>query len=221
MGRGSSFVWAALLLGAAAPALPQQPVRVIETLGVNAEAASEGTAATHDLHLTLHLFQGTRWAPAEAVTAVWDAMRLVAPCGIALAGAELRVLEAPARFHVFSTAVSRELLRDMKAPKPAVFFVEDTRNDPAYEAEAIGRANSATRPELADTVWVTYGSQVLPQALAHELVHLLSDSGDHSTEPGNLMRYDLGPEDTRLTDAQCQRIRARGEANGLLKKHDR
>ena len=106
----------------------------------------------------------------------------------------------------------------MKAPKPAVFFVEDTRNDPAYEAEAIGRANSKTRPELADTVWVTYGSQVLRQALAHELVHLLSDSGDHSAEPGNLMRYDLTPEDTRLTDAQCQRIRSTGEANGLLQK---
>ena len=86
------------------------------------------------------------------------------------------------------------------------------------EFEAIGRANSSTRPELTDTILVTYGSQVLPQALAHELVHLLSDSGDHSTEAGNLMRYELGPEDTSLTQAQCERIRSRGEANGLLKK---
>jgi hypothetical protein len=221
MRRRGVFLLAALLLGAAAPALAQQPVRIVETFTVNAEPGSEGPAATHDLHLTLYAFRGTRWAPAEAVTAVWDAMQIVAPCGIALAEAELRVLETPDRFHVFSTAVSRELLRDMKAPKPAVFFVEDTRNEPAYEAEAIGRANSATRPELTDTIWVAYGSQVLPQALAHELVHLLSDSGDHSTDPGNLMRYDLGPEDLRLTDAQCQRVRARGEANGLLRKHDR
>jgi hypothetical protein len=45
---------------------------------------------------------------------------------------------------------------------------------------------------------------------------MLSDSGEHSEEPGNLMRYDLAPGDTRLTGAQCDLMRRRGEANGLL-----
>src|SRR3954463_10293828 len=158
MRRSGVFLGTALLLGAAAPALAQEAAKVVATLAVTAEPTE--APATHDLRLTLHTFQGTRWTPADAVTAVWEAMQLVAPCGIALAGAELRVLETPARFHVFSTAISRDLLRGMKAPRPPVFFVEDTKNDPAYEAEAIGRANSATRPELTDTIWVTYGSQV-------------------------------------------------------------
>ena len=213
--------WARLLLVLAclAPAAAaQEPVRVVETHAVSAEQAGNAPAASHNLRLALYAFRGTRWAPAEAVLAMWEAVRLLAPCGITLAGAELRVLETPDRFHFYSTAVSRELLRGMTVAKPAVFFVQDTKNQPAYDGEAIGRANSATRPELADTVWLAYGARELPQALAHELVHVLADSGDHSTEPGNLMRYDLAPQDTRLTDAQCELIRTRGEANGLLQK---
>jgi hypothetical protein len=104
----------------------------------------------------------------------------------------------------------------MTVVRPAVFFVQDTKNQPAYDGEAIGRANSATRPELADTVWLAYGARQLPQALAHELVHVLSDSGEHSDEPGNLMRDETSPDNTRLTAAQCDSLRSRGEANGLL-----
>ena len=63
---------------------------------------------------------------------------------------------------------------------------------------------------------MVYGARDLPQVLAHELVHVLSDSGAHSEEPDNLMRADTSPRATGLTDAQCERLRTRGEANGLL-----
>jgi len=69
---------------------------------------------------------------------------------------------------------------------------------------------------IANTVWIAHGARDLPFALAHELAHLLSDSGEHSAEPRNLMRAGTSPENTRLTDAQCRRLRERGEANGLL-----
>jgi hypothetical protein len=45
---------------------------------------------------------------------------------------------------------------------------------------------------------------------------VLSDSGEHSDEPGNLMRVETSPDNTRLSDAQCRRLRERGAANGLL-----
>ena len=198
------------------PAQAAEPVRVIETHIVSGEQAAGAQTVTHDLRLALYTFQGARWQRGDVATAVWEAMELLAPCGVALAGADLRVIEAPREFHVFSTPVSRELLRAIKVAKPAVFFVEDTKNDPAYDAETIGRENSATRPELVDTVWVVYGARDLPKALAHELVHLLSDSGEHSSELGNLMQFESSPENTRLSDAQCRRLRERGEANGLL-----
>ncbi len=207
----------ALLFVSLAAAVPAaEPVRVTDPIAVSGEAPPDAQAASHQLKLQIFSFQGARWQAGDIVTAVWEAMELLAPCGVALAGAELRLVDAPQRFHDFSTPVSRELVRGMTVAKPALFFVENTRNDPAYDAEAIGQANAATRPELANTVWVAYGARDLPRALAHELVHLLSDSGDHSEEPGNLMQPYSAPENTRLTAAQCERLRARGEANGLL-----
>lgn len=172
--------------------------------------------ATHELVLHLNTFRGTRWQVAEIMSAYAQSARLLAQCGIAYASGELRVLEAPQRFHYYQTPVSRELLRTMQTGTPAVFFVEDTRNNPAFDAEAIGRANAFGRPELVNTVWVAHGARDLPYALAHELVHVLSDSGGHTSERGNLMQAETSPQNNRLNPAQCALMRSRGEANGLL-----
>ena len=178
-----------------------------------------GTAApTHWLQLHLYFFAGTRWQRDDIVAAVRQAMPLLAQCGVALVRAELKLIEAPREFHFYSTPASTRLLRAMKVAKPAIFFVEDTKNEPAFDAEAVGRANSALRPELADTVWIAHGARDLPLALAHELVHLLSDSGEHSNEPGNLMLPETSPANTRLSAAQCERLRVRGTSNALLER---
>lgn len=174
--------------------------------------------ATHHLKLYAHTFRGTRWNNDEILTAVVEAAGLLAQCDIAVTSVELRVIEAPQRFHHYDTPVSRELLRNFTTPRPALFFVEDTKNNPAFDAEAIGLANAKPRPELANTVWVAHGARDLSRALAHELVHVLSDSGDHSDEPGNLMRADTSTSNNTLTAAQCDLVRLRGETNGLLKR---
>ncbi|HEX6320145.1 MAG TPA: hypothetical protein VFZ84_14925 [Burkholderiales bacterium] len=207
--------WVFLFVLTAAPTSSGEgELRVVETRQVPAVQVVAG--ASHTLRLALHVFRGGRWTPEEVGEAVLEAAGLLRQCGVALSAAELRVVQAPRRFHDYFTPVSRELLARMPVPKPAVFFVDDTRNDPAFDAEAIGRANAPGRPELADTVWVAYGARDLPLVLAHELVHLLSDSGAHSDAPGNLMRAETSPGDTRLTEAQCRLLRAKGEANGLL-----
>jgi hypothetical protein len=69
-----------------------------------------------------------------------------------MTGAELRVLEAPHRYRYYATALSRDLVRRLDVPKPAIFFVDETLNRPAFDAEAIGLGNSATRPELANAI---------------------------------------------------------------------
>ena len=76
-------------------------------------------------------------------------------CGVAVDDAEWLSLSAPPRFLDFSTPVARELARLQPVRRPAVYLVRDTRNRPAFDAEAIGRGNSRSRPELADTVWIT------------------------------------------------------------------
>jgi hypothetical protein len=181
------------------------------------QLAAAGTAS-HELSLHLFIFSGTRWNADTVLAAIEQAAPLLSSCGVTLARADLYVIDAPRQFHVYFTPLSRRLTRAIDVARPALFFVDDTRNDPGFDAEAIGRGNSATRPELADTVWVTYGSRDLPYVLAHELVHVLSDSGEHSNEPGNLMREETTPRNARLSQAQCERLRSKGEANGLLKR---
>ncbi|MGZ5116743.1 MAG: hypothetical protein ACXWIH_11540 [Burkholderiales bacterium] len=177
--------------------------------------------ASHDLVLYAHTFLHTRWRRDVIVQALAEAARLIAPCGVRVERLELRTIEAPSAFHYYSTQRSRELLRWVDVPKPALFFVEDTYNDPAFDAEAIGLANSRTRPELANTVWIAYGARDLSYALAHELVHVLSDSGLHSEEPGNLMRDETMPANSNLSGSQCERMRLNGVANGLLVPRER
>ena len=208
----------AVLLAVGMPACAAEEIRIIETRAILVEQPRAAPLPSHGIQLSLYVFRGARWAPDEVATAALESARLLGQCGVTLARAELHVVEAPRRFHFYSTPVSRELLRVMPVAKPAVFFVDETHNRPAFDAEAVGRSNAATRPELADTVWVAYGARDLPLALAHELVHVLSDSGDHSNEPGNLMREETSPRNTRLSEAQCERLRSRGEANGLLSR---
>jgi hypothetical protein len=205
---------AAALLAVAAAAPRAEEVRVIETRELPLAQAPAG--ASHELRLALYLFRGGRWTLEDIVPAVRGAAPLIGQCGVALTRVELHVVEAPRRYHFYSTPLSRDLLRRMQAARPAVFFVDDTHNTPAYDAEAIGRGNAAGRPELADTVWIAHGARDLPQALAHELVHVLTDSGEHSREPGNLMRPETSPQNINLTERQCARLRERGEAHGLI-----
>jgi len=205
--------WLPALLAAGAPAGAAEDVRVAET---HAIPVAVRPGASHGLRLSLYLFQGSPWSRAEIAAAALESVALLGQCGIALTRIELIVVEAPRRYHFYSTPVSRDLLRRLPAGKPAVFFVEDTHNRPAFDAEAIGRGNAASRPELADTVWVARGARDLPFALAHELVHVLADSGEHSDEPGNLMSSETSPQNTRLDAGQCERVRARGSANGLI-----
>lgn len=211
----------ALALGLACSAAPAaQPDAVSVTiLGTLASSRLPAVPeATHELRLTAHSFHGTRWSTAAIEEALIGSARLLAQCAVTVVRAEVRILDAPPRFHYYYTPDSRQLLRLIDAPRPAVFFVEDTKNNPAFDAEAIGFANSKPRPELVNTVWVAYGARDLPFAIAHELVHLLMNSGQHSHEPGNLMRTETAPGNNKLTPAQCERMRSHGEANGLLTK---
>ena len=207
---------AAALAGAGAPVAHAQAIGITHVDTLAAQRLPALPNATHELRFTAYNFRGTRWTNAAIEEALISSASLLGQCGVAVVHAELRLIDAPRRFHYYHTPESRELLRWIDAPRPALFFVEDTKNDPAFDAEAIGLANSKPRPELVNTVWVAYGARDLPYAIAHELVHLLSNSGEHSREAGNLMRTETARGNDKLTDAQCERLRTRGEANGLL-----
>ena len=184
-----------LLLLAALPALAQAP---------------------QVLNLTLVHFTGGRWQESEVAELAEQAVKILGQCAIAPGKLDLVRVEADARFRYFHTPTSRELARKLQLRTPAVYFVDGTRQRPAFDAEAIGRGNSRSRPELADTVWIVRDARDPALVLAHELAHVLMDSGEHSEEPGNLMRDETALENTRLSRRQCTRIIENGTRNGLL-----
>ncbi len=212
----------ALLLALAClpvPAPAQEPIAVAGRKDLAVPAPAAGAPA--GLRLSLALLEDTGWEEEAIAGAVRDAAAILAQCGVALERAELVRVRAPGVFRDFLTPLSRKLAAAVPLARPAIWFVRDTRQRPAFDAEAIGRGNSRTRPELADTVWVTRATRDLGIALAHELAHVLMDSGEHSDEPGNLMREETSPASTALSANQCAQLRDTGTANGLLQAPER
>ena len=203
-----------LLVVVLAPAWAGNSIAILDRYALAIEHGA--VAPSHRFALVLAYFEDS-WTPETIRSAVRKGAQILAQCGVEIAKAELVRLEAPARYRVFDTPTSRELARELALSKPTIYFVAGTRQQPAFDAEAIGRGNSATRPELRDTVWVARGARDLDIVLAHELAHVLMDSGGHVAEPGNLMREDTAPGNTRLDEAQCNRLRETATANGLLR----
>jgi hypothetical protein len=81
----------------------------------------------------------------------------------------------------------------------------------------LGTGNTRTRPSLRHSVWVTRYTRDAGVALAHELFHLLVDSGLHVNTPGNLMRAMTEPENAILSAEQCGEARRMGRALHLLR----
>ena len=204
-----------LLLLATFGAQAEEIVTVLDRREIVLEPAP--ISPGNELRLTLAYLDGSGWTPEAIVGAAKEGARILGQCGLAMKTAELVRIAAPIRFHDFLTPVSQELAATLRLGRPTVYFVSGTRQRPAFDAEAIGRGNSRTRPELADSIWITRGTRDLGIALAHELAHVLMDSGEHSAEPINLMREDTAPGNTRLSDRQCEQLRSTGLANGLLK----
>ena len=196
-------------------------IRVVRKVVVEDGVAPGGSAQHgHRLRLALGIMSGTGWTAESVLEATRRAARILAQCDIRIATIELTEFEAPSRYRTLFTPISRRLAAELGLPRPTVYFVADTRQQPAFDAEAVGRANSRTRPEMADSVWIVRGARDPGIVIAHELAHVLADSGEHSKEDGNLMREETAPGGTRLTPAQCEKIVKTARANGLLRPAD-
>lgn len=197
-------------------ALAQPQITLVERQSIAGTQLGAPVTGSHRLVLTVIHIEGSGWTRERALEALRQTAAILGQCDVSIARVEWLSLSAPPRYLYFSTPVARDLARLHPVPKPAVYLVRDTRNRPAFDAEAIGRGNSRTRPELADTVWITANARDIGIVLAHELAHVLMDSSEHSDEPGNLMRDETTPANTTLSAAQCARLRGTAAANGLL-----
>jgi len=204
----AALLAALMVSSCATPTLPinvesRQPIR-----GLPQPAA--------DLRLKLSVADLDNWPEQDITSAVHETARVLGQCRIRIVSAELLRVKVPDSHRYFDTPRSRMLARILPVSKPTLYFTAGTRQVPAFDAEAIGRGNSRTRPELADTVWIARGARDLGIVVAHELSHVLMDSGAHDNTPGNLMAEFTAPGGTRLTATQCAKMRETGTRNGLL-----
>lgn len=209
---GLTMAWGLTVCTTAARALP---FTIESRQTINDLAPQPATASELTLHLSVANVD--RWDTAVVIAALRTAATLLAQCAIRVTGADLLQVTVPDTHRHFDTPRSRELAQALALPKPALYFTAGTRQVPAFDAEAIGRGNSRSRPELTDTVWIARGARDLGQVIAHELAHVLMDSGAHDDTPGNLMAETTSPQQTQLTAAQCAQMRSTGTRNGLLR----
>jgi len=198
--------------------LAQPKITVVDQVSITAAHLLTPPAGTDRLILSVVHLDGSGWQPEPVLHALRQATAILSQCGVGIVGVEWVSLATQPHYLDFSTPLARELVRLHPVAKPAIYLVRDTANRRAYDAEAFGRANSPTRPELADTIWVTVGARDLGIVFAHELAHVLMDSGEHSNEPGNLMRSETAPANTALSVTQCTRLRDTARENGLLRR---
>ena len=214
--RRAAQLLAALL--ACHGALAQPQIAVVDQVSITAAHLQTPPGSSHRLKLSVIHLDGIGWHAEPVLHALRQTTAILSQCDVAIVGVEWVSLATPPRYWDFSTPLARELVRLHPVAKPTIYLVRDTPNFRAYEAEAFGRANSPTRPELADTIWVAAGARDLGIVFAHELAHVLMDSGDHSDEPGNLMSGESSPANTTLSVTQCTRLRETARSNGLLQR---
>lgn len=169
------------------------------------------------LSLSLVVLEGTAWSAPLLEAMAAETARIFAQCGIGFSEIKLYRLMAPRRLSYFNDRHASVLVSNLEIPRPAVFFLRDTLQQIAFDAEAIGHSNSRSRPALVDTAWMTEAVGHSGIALAHELFHVLADSGSHSDDPENLMYADTLTVNTRLNDGQCMQMKRIGTAFGHLK----
>ncbi len=169
------------------------------------------------LSVSLVVLDGTAWSEPLITSMAADAARILAQCGLGLHELRLYRVKAPRRLAYFTDRNANALVSNLEIRRPAVFFLRDTLQQIAFDAEAIGHSNSRSRPSLVDTVWMTEAVGHSGIALAHELFHVLADSGSHAEDPENLMYAEALGVNTRLNEGQCMQVRRIGTAFGHLK----
>jgi subtilisin family serine protease len=183
-----------------------------------AAGTSDSPAPLAALDLSVITLTGSGWEPPAVRAMLRGAAAILGQCGIALRKVSVHYLQGPERLRYFTAETAEALVAARAYAKPAAYLVADTRRPVPFDAEAFAPANSAGHPSLADTVWIVRKTPNPGIALAHELAHVLTGSGEHSSLSGNLMREETALENTGLAPEQCRAILQSGSERGLLVK---
>lgn len=175
------------------------------------------TRAEKGLDLALDvLVLDSRWTHQRVEQAVRQAFEILSQCSITAGEVSIHAVEAKDYLRDLSTGTAHTLLKAFGSERVTVVFARDTRMQAAFDGEAFGLGNTRMRPWLAPSVWLMLGVDDAGVALAHELYHVIANSGEHVEGFANLMQGRTRPESLELTPPQCRLAQANGVANGVL-----
>ena len=169
-------------------------------------------------HLALNiLVLDPRWSHQSIEQAVQTAYDILAQCTIAPGDVSIYSIVGDDYLRDLSTGSARTLLEATATTDTTVVFARDTRMLEAFSGEAFGLGNTRNRPWLTNSVWLLLDIEDAGIALAHELFHVIANSGEHIGGSGNLMQPRTQAESLKLSPEQCERARVTGVGNRLLK----
>ena len=209
----------------------RQDVRVVRTtpfVSTNNNArnnASNGDNAENSIDTLVSLplqvlALDSDWQTTEIMDILQESEFILLQCRIGFSDTEIQTVEAPAYLRDLTTGGARTLLDSVRLSgnkrKLTVVFARDTQMSTPFDAEAFGRGNTRNRSWLTDSVWLTLALEDRAIALAHELFHVLVNSGEHSRVEGSLMLSRTSGNNTSLTAEECQMARQRALSLGLV-----
>lgn len=159
------------------------------------------------------------WSAERIDQAMKTAAGILAQCGISLTDVRIRHIDVPEYLRDLSTGVARTLMDAVRVAGPnrrlTIVLARDTKMQVPFDGEAFGRGNTRSRPWLQDSVWLTLPIVDTGLALAHEMFHVLANSGEHVDQPDNLMQRRTQGDNTALEPQQCAIVREQAVRNGL------
>jgi len=183
---------------------PDHAIEVVSRSSWSAAPGQELPVA--DIPLDV-LILDERWSLVQVSQVLDEAQSILDQCRVRLSDVQLRRVSAPDYLRDLETGRAKSLLDAVRLSGPArrvtAVFARDTRMRQPFDAEAFGQGNTRTRAWLTDTVWLTLALQDRGIALAHELFHVLSNSGAHSEADGNLMLRRTTGTNRTLNPEQC------------------
>ncbi len=158
----------------------------------------------------------SRWSHQRVTQAMRQAYEVLGQCAIIAGKLMIHAIDGDDYLRDLSTGSARTLLETAGTQRMTVVFARDTRMQAAFDGEAFGLGNTRMRPWLAPSVWLMQGVDDPGVALAHELYHVIANSGEHVEGVANLMQGRTLPESLELTFEQCKLAQVNGIANQLL-----
>lgn len=191
----------------------------VQTLTRDKPTENDDTERSYKLPLSVFvLHEG--WSKELVSKSLLEAETILAQCNIAFNSVTISELSVPAYLRDLEAGSTKTLvsaLNNTTEFKPIkIFYARDTRMLTPFDGEAFGRANTRRRPWLQDSVWLMNGIEDAGIALAHELYHVLTNTGEHNQIADNLMQARTSQGRTTLEPMQCEAAIRTAKENLLL-----